>query len=305
MYAPLASPAEELLSFSPSIPAVLTYFSACVAIIWSAAVVTREAIATLASSIWPRDHPKPPPSLLWSWVGVPHKRIPLSCWFGGVGAGPDAWRNIFREGVVKRQRLPMLVQLSACFACGDSDHDGNRASVGQQLSANSTSRRAAMGRLRLADGVDHRGDPPIRRRRHHLDRDQGARHHVREHVNHATVPHRAASRLGGDTDGASAGPSPASGTRGTVTRMPPALFGIRVATMVAGGFGGVVLLAVGLGAVASRLASPGRVFLVAAMVTTVVAFIGGMLAEPVLCRWAARLRQVGQVGSGAWPRRRR
>jgi hypothetical protein len=70
--------------------------------------------------------------------------------------------------------------------------------------------------------------------------------------------------------------------------MPPALSGIRVATMVAGGFGGVILLAVGLGAVAGWLATPGRVFLVAAVVTTVVAFIGGILAEPVLRRWAVR-----------------
>ena len=86
--------------------------------------------------------------------------------------------------------------------------------------------------------------------------------------------------------------------------MSPALFGIRVATMVAGGFGGVVLLAVGLGAVAGRLVPAGRVFLVAAVVTTVVAFIGGMLAEPVLRRWAARVGGVGQVESEAWPRRR-
>lgn len=86
--------------------------------------------------------------------------------------------------------------------------------------------------------------------------------------------------------------------------MPPAPFGIRVATMVAGGFGAVILLAVGFGAVAGRLATPGRVFLVAAVVTTVVALIGGMLAEPVLCQWAARRRRVGQVESEASARRR-
>jgi hypothetical protein len=126
---------------------------------------------------------------------------------------------------------------------------------------------------------------------------------VREHVNHATVPHHAASTPGGDTDGASAGTVPSDGIRNTIERTSPAPFGIRVATMAAGGFGGVVLLAVGLGAVAGRLATPGRVFLVVAVVTTVVAFIGGMLAESVLRRWAARPRQVSQVESEAWPRR--
>jgi len=127
---------------------------------------------------------------------------------------------------------------------------------------------------------------------------------VREHVNHTTVPHRAASTPCGDMDDASAGTVPAGGIRDTVERMPRAPFGIRVATMVAGGFGGLVLLAGGLGVVAGRLASPGRVFLVAAVVTTVVAFVGGMLAEPVLRRWAARRRRVGQVESEAWLRRR-
>jgi len=111
---------------------------------------------------------------------------------------------------------------------------------------------------------------------------------VREHVNRATVPqHRVASARGGDTDGM----VPAGDARDIVERKSPVLFGIRVA----GGFGGVVLLAVGLGAVAGRLVSPGRVFLVAAVVTTVVAFIAGILAEPVLRRWAARRRRLGQV----------
>lgn len=74
--------------------------------------------------------------------------------------------------------------------------------------------------------------------------------------------------------------------------------------MVVGGFGGIVLLAVSIGAVAGRFATPGRVFLVAAVVTTVVAFIGGILAEPVLRRLAARCQRVGQVESEAWPRPR-
>lgn len=84
--------------------------------------------------------------------------------------------------------------------------------------------------------------------------------------------------------------------------MPPALSGIRVATMVAGGFGGVILLAVGLGAVAGWLATPDRVFLVAAVVTTVVAFIGGILAEPVLRRWPhAPVDRSGRIGGLAPP----
>jgi hypothetical protein len=67
--------------------------------------------------------------------------------------------------------------------------------------------------------------------------------------------------------------------------------GVRIATVIVLGFGGIVLLAIGLGAVAGRLATPGRVFLVAALVTAVAAFAGGILAEPVLRRWAARLRR--------------
>jgi len=126
---------------------------------------------------------------------------------------------------------------------------------------------------------------------------------VREHVNHTNIRRRTASTLRGDTDGASGGTSPTSGIRGMVRRMPPALFGTRVVAMVASGFGGVILLAVGLGAVAGRLSTPGRVFLVATVVTTVVAFIGGMLAEPVLRRWAVRHRRIDQVESEV--RRRR
>ena len=76
-------------------------------------------------------------------------------------------------------------------------------------------------------------------------------------------------------------------SRGTVKPMTP-VSGVRVATVIAVGFGGIVLLAIGLGAVAGRLATPGRVFLVATLVTTAAAFAGGILAEPVLRRWAAR-----------------
>ena len=66
------------------------------------------------------------------------------------------------------------------------------------------------------------------------------------------------------------------------------------------GFGGIVLLAIGLGAVAGRLATPGRVFLAATLVATAAAFVGGMLAEPILRRWAARARRGGQVDLNPW-----
>jgi hypothetical protein len=67
--------------------------------------------------------------------------------------------------------------------------------------------------------------------------------------------------------------------------------GVRVAAVIAAGFGGIVLFAIGLGTVAGRLATPGRVFLVVTLVATGTAFVGGILAEPVLRRQAAR--QVG------------
>jgi hypothetical protein len=75
---------------------------------------------------------------------------------------------------------------------------------------------------------------------------------------------------------------------------------IRVAALMAVVVGGIVLLAVGLGAVAGRLISPDRVFLAAAVVATAAAFAGGLLVEPVLRRWAARARRSGQVDLGPW-----
>jgi hypothetical protein len=86
--------------------------------------------------------------------------------------------------------------------------------------------------------------------------------------------------------------------------MSPAAGPIRVATVAAVGFGGVVLPAVTLGAMAGRLASPGRAFLVTAVVTSAVAFFSGVLAEPLLRRWLARLRRDGQRTSSDLPRRR-
>ena len=68
--------------------------------------------------------------------------------------------------------------------------------------------------------------------------------------------------------------------------MSPGYGGVRVAAVAVG----VVLVALGLGAVAALFAAPGRVFLVALLVTTGVAFVGGVLAEPVLRRGTARLR---------------
>jgi hypothetical protein len=54
--------------------------------------------------------------------------------------------------------------------------------------------------------------------------------------------------------------------------------------------------------VAGRLATPGRIFLVTAVVTAVVAFTGGMLAEPVLHRWRhAPAGWSGRVGDLAPP----
>ena len=103
---------------------------------------------------------------------------------------------------------------------------------------------------------------------------------------------------GGGTDGTSA-VAFHPGIRGTIEQMPP-VSAIRVATLMAVGFGGIVLLAVGLGGVAGRFAAPGRVFLVATLVATAAAFVGGILAEPVLRRWAARARRGGQVDLVPW-----
>ena len=76
--------------------------------------------------------------------------------------------------------------------------------------------------------------------------------------------------------------------------MPPVSV-IRVATLMAVGFGGIVLLAVGLGAAAGRFAAPSRVFPVATLVAAAAAFVGGILAEPVLRRWAARARPLSAL----------
>ena len=104
---------------------------------------------------------------------------------------------------------------------------------------------------------------------------------------------------GGDTDGTSVVAGPPAGITGTIEQMRPASV-IRVAAVVAVGFGGIVLLAIGLGAVAGRLATPSRVFMVATLVACAAALAGGMLAEPVLRRWAARARRGGQVDLGSW-----
>ena len=97
-------------------------------------------------------------------------------------------------------------------------------------------------------------------------------------------------------------PLPTSGPirwhRGTVEPMTPAS-GVRVAAVIAAGFGGIVVLAVGLGALAGRLAASGRVFLIAALVAVAAAFVGGLLAEPVLRRWATRPRRGDQPDLGA------
>ena len=82
--------------------------------------------------------------------------------------------------------------------------------------------------------------------------------------------------------------------------MPPVSV-IRAAAVVAVGVGGVVLVAVGFGAVAGRFATPGRAFLVATLVATAAAFAGGMLTEPVLRRWAPRARRDSQVDLEPWP----
>ena len=92
-------------------------------------------------------------------------------------------------------------------------------------------------------------------------------------------------------------------SRGTVKSMTP-VCGVRIATVIVFGFGGIVLLAIGLGAGAGRLATPGRVFLVAALVTAAAAFAGGILAEPVLRRWAARPRRGRPVDLEPRPRGR-
>jgi hypothetical protein len=75
--------------------------------------------------------------------------------------------------------------------------------------------------------------------------------------------------------------------------------GVRVAVVIAVGFGGIVVFAVGLGAIAGRLAASGRVFLAAALVAVAAAFAGGLLAEPVLRRWARRPRRGGQADLGS------
>lgn len=66
---------------------------------------------------------------------------------------------------------------------------------------------------------------------------------------------------------------------------------MRVAAVVVG----VVLLAVLVGVVAALLATPGRVFLVATLMTAAVAFVGGLAVEPFLRRWVVMRRRGGQV----------
>jgi hypothetical protein len=85
-----------------------------------------------------------------------------------------------------------------------------------------------------------------------------------------------------------------------VKQMTP-VSGVRVATVIAAGFGGIVLSAIGLGAVAGRLAAPGRVFPVATLVATAAAFVGGILTEPVLRQQAARLGRGRSGRLGASP----
>ena len=73
--------------------------------------------------------------------------------------------------------------------------------------------------------------------------------------------------------------------------MSPGSGKVRAAAVIVG----LILLAVVFGAVVALFASSGRVFLVAAVVTAFVAFVGGVLAEPVLRRWVVRSRRGGQV----------
>lgn len=73
---------------------------------------------------------------------------------------------------------------------------------------------------------------------------------------------------------------------------------IRVVTTATGAFGGIVLMGTSVGAVTARVAATGRPFLVAAGVTAVVTFIGGMLAGPTLLR-VVRLRGPHRLKSSA------
>jgi predicted membrane-bound spermidine synthase len=65
---------------------------------------------------------------------------------------------------------------------------------------------------------------------------------------------------------------------------------IRGAGVTVGGLGAVVLLAIGLGALATRFASANAVFAVALGVTALAALIGGVAAGPILDRLAAHPR---------------
>jgi hypothetical protein len=75
---------------------------------------------------------------------------------------------------------------------------------------------------------------------------------------------------------------------------------LRSAGIIVAGLAAVVLLAIGAGAVAARLAPPDATLAAALTTTTVSALLGGLIAGPVL----HRLRQRLQLGTSADPARR-
>lgn len=70
----------------------------------------------------------------------------------------------------------------------------------------------------------------------------------------------------------------------------------RAAGIIVGGMGGIVLVAIGLGALATLLVSADAAFTVALSVTTTAALIGGLAAGPALHRFARNQRHDDVTG---------
>jgi len=162
MSAQLSSPTEELLSFGPSMHAVLAYFWAYAAVAWSAPVVLEEAVATTVNAIRPPGQRRAASSFLGSWVWLPYKRMPLSVWFGGVVAEPDIWCKILGGGIVTHQYpsgLACRMGAATMLSLFDrrSFFRGRRritaVPIDQQFPANWTSCESCVEQA--ADGLDH------------------------------------------------------------------------------------------------------------------------------------------------------
>lgn len=171
MSAQPTSPTEELLSFSPFIPAVvLLYFWAYAAVAWLAAVVLEEAVAAMASAICSQEQRKLPPSSLWSWLHTrectrPPGSVALSL---SLICGAIYWARV----IMVRQcfswlacQMGVVTKLSPfdgrnLFCIREPNHGGiRRLLVDSRRHVHPV--RAAMGRRWLADGLDSRVDLPV------------------------------------------------------------------------------------------------------------------------------------------------